>query len=122
MSQSSPLLTPPAEERFICEDCDYKCLAFNDVHTRKHTLVRVIEKVVEAALPTPTEERLGIVEGHLESVQTRLMRMETRFEGIEARFGGMEAQLERVEALLSKRPMEKDALDSPAEVITNLDI
>ena len=64
----SPLLTfVPAAERFICDDCEYKCLAFNNVHTKKHTLVRVVEKVVETVIST--EERLRIVEGHLESVQ-----------------------------------------------------
>lgn len=64
----------PTEERFICEDCEYKCLAFNEVHTKKHTLVRVVEKVTDTVVST--EERLRTVEGHLESVQVRLGRME----------------------------------------------
>ena len=64
--------------------------------------------MVEAAVPSPTEERLGIVEGHLESVQTRLE--------------GIEAQLKRMEALLLKRPMEENTVDSPAEAITNREI
>ena len=64
----------PVEERFICDDCEYKCLAFNDVHTKKHILVRVVEKVVETVVST--EDRLRTVEGQLESVQGRLEKME----------------------------------------------
>lgn len=69
-----PLTFVPTEERFICDDCEYKCLAFNDVHTRKHILVRVVEKVVETVVST--EDRLRVVEGQLESVQDRLEKME----------------------------------------------
>jgi hypothetical protein len=43
-------------EKFICADCEYKCLAFNETHTRKHTLVRVVRKVEESKVST--EERL----------------------------------------------------------------
>jgi hypothetical protein len=70
-----PLLTfVPTEERFICDDCEYRCLTFNDVHTKKHILVRVVEKVVETVVST--EDRLRAVEGQLESVQDRLEKME----------------------------------------------
>jgi len=62
------------KERFICDDCEYKCLAFNDVHTKKHILVRVTDKVVEAVVST--EDRLRTVEGQLKSVQDRLREME----------------------------------------------
>ena len=74
ISSSLPLTFSPTEEKFICDDCEYKCLAFNDVHTKQHTLVRVFEKVTETVVST--EERLRTVEGHLESVQVRLGRME----------------------------------------------
>ena len=63
-----------AEEKFICDDCEYKCLAFNEVHTKKHILVRVTEKVVETVVST--EDRLRTVEGQLESVKDRLQKME----------------------------------------------
>lgn len=69
-----PLTFVPTEERFICDDCEYKCLTFNDVHTRKHILVRVVEKVAETVVST--EDRLQAVEGQLESVQDRLEKME----------------------------------------------
>jgi hypothetical protein len=48
-----------AEEKFVCADCEYKCLAFNETHTKKHTLVRVIQKVEESKVST--EERLKAI-------------------------------------------------------------
>lgn len=73
--QQPPLLTFVfAAERFICDDCEYKCLAFSDVHTKEHILVRVVENVVETVVST--EDRLRAVEGQLESVQDRLGKME----------------------------------------------
>ena len=65
------------EEKFICADCEYKCLAFNEIHTKKHTLVRVIQKVEESKISM--EERLKAVEGHLESVQDELSKMRQLF-------------------------------------------
>lgn len=77
------MLTPaPAEERFICDDCEYKCLAFSDTHTKKHTLVRVVEKVVETVLST--EERLRAVEGQLHTVQEKMEMILSRFLGKDA--------------------------------------
>lgn len=69
---SLPLTFAPAE-RFICDDCEYKCLAFNDVHTKKHILVRVTEKVVEAV--ASTEDRLQAVEGRLEKMEALLSKL-----------------------------------------------
>ena len=66
------------EEKFICADCEHKCLAFNDTHTKKHTLVRVIKKVEESKVST--EERLKTLEGQLGSVQEELSKMRQLFE------------------------------------------
>ena len=99
LSRPSPLLTfVLAEDMFICDDCEYKCLAFDDVHTRKHTLVRVVEKVVETVVST--EERLRAVEGKLETVKIRV---------------------EKVEDLLSKL-LEKGTEGSPDEALAGHDI
>ncbi|KAF9654056.1 hypothetical protein BDM02DRAFT_1189800 [Thelephora ganbajun] len=86
------------EERFICDDCEYKCLAFDDVHTRRHILVRVVEKVIETVVST--EERLRTVEGQLESVHERLRN---------------------VEILLSKL-LERGSGNSPDRALINRDI
>jgi len=74
-----PLLTSflCVEEKFICADCEYKCLAFNDAHTKKHMLVRVIQKVEESKVST--EERLKALEGQLGSVQEELSKMRQLF-------------------------------------------
>jgi len=61
------------EEKFICADCEYECLAFNEVHTKKHTLVRVIQKIKESKIST--EERIKAVEGQLGSVRDELSKM-----------------------------------------------
>ena len=69
------------EDKFICADCEHKGLAFNDVHTKKHALVRVIQKVGESR--GSTEERLKAIEeqlGQLASVQEELSKMRTLFE------------------------------------------
>ena len=65
------------EEKFICADCEYKSLAINEIHTRKHTIVRVVQKVEVSKVST--EERLGAVERHLESVQDELSKMRQLF-------------------------------------------
>ena len=66
-----------AEDKFICADCEYKGLAFNDTHTKKHTLVRVTRKVEESKVST--EERLKALEGQLGSVQEELSKMRQLF-------------------------------------------
>jgi len=57
------LITGTAGEKFICDNCEHKGLAFNETHTTMHTLVRVSEKVEEKVLSM--EERLQLVEGEL---------------------------------------------------------
>ena len=89
---------PSVEAGFICADCEYKGLAFNETHTKKHTLVRVIQKVEESKVST--EERLKAVEGHLESVESELLK---------------------VRQLLSKL-FEKGAEGSPSDPLTKGDI
>ena len=64
---------PCVEGRFICADCEYKGLAFNETHTKKHTLVRVVQKVEVSKVST--EERLKAVEGSLESVEGELLKV-----------------------------------------------
>ena len=65
------------EEKFICADCEHGCLAFNATHIKKHTLVRVIQKVEESKVST--EERLKALEGQLGSVQEELSKMRQLF-------------------------------------------
>jgi len=60
-------------ENFICADCEHNCLAFNEIHTKKHTLVRVFQKVDESKVST--EERLKAFEERLGSVQDELSKM-----------------------------------------------
>lgn len=100
IAASLPLLIRPpyVEGRFICADCEYKGLAFNETHTKKHTLVRVVQKVEESKVST--EERLKAVEGHLESVEGELLK---------------------VRQLLSKL-FEKGAEGSPSDPLTKGDI
>ena len=86
------------EEKFICGDCEHNCLAFNEIHTKKHTLVRVFQKVEESKVST--EERLKAFEGHLGSVQDELSKMRQ---------------------LLSKL-FEKGAEGSPSDPLTKGDI
>ena len=62
-----------AERIFICANCEHQCLAFNETHTKTHTLVRVVEKVEEAKVSA--EERQKAIEGQLEHVQGELLRM-----------------------------------------------
>jgi len=89
---------PCVEGRFICADCEYKCLAFNETHTKKHALVRVIQKVEESKVST--EERLKAVEGELGLVKGELMQ---------------------VRQLLSKL-FENGAEGSPSDTLTKGDI
>ena len=56
-----------AEEKIVCVDCEYKRLAFNETHTKKHTLVRVIQKVEESKVLT--EERLKAIEDELSKMR-----------------------------------------------------
>ena len=89
---------PYLEGRFICADCEYKCLAFNETHTKKHTLVRVIQKVEESKVSM--EESFKAVKGQLES---------------------LEGELLKVKQLLSKL-FEKGAEGSPSDPLTKGDI
>ena len=55
------------EDEFICDNCEYKGLAFNKTHTKMHTVVRVSEKVEEKELSV--EERLRLVEDELAKIR-----------------------------------------------------
>jgi len=86
------------EEKFICADCEHNCLAFNEIHTKKHTLVRVIQKVEGSKVST--EERL---------------------KGFEERLGSVQDELSKIRQLLSKL-FEKGAEGSPNDPLTKGDI
>ena len=60
-------------EKFICDNCEHKQLAFGKVHTKMHTIVRVSEKVEKKEVST--EERLQIVEDKLEKMMQLLARL-----------------------------------------------
>ena len=124
-SKSSPPLTQPlAEERFICDDCEYKSLAFNEIHTKKHTLVRVVEKVVETV--ASTEERLRAVEGQLESVQAKMEELLSRFLGNGTEGSPDEAITQRgvqlvVEGSNNTESDNREAKDQEATITTTTD-
>ena len=60
-------------EKFICDDCENKGLAFNETHTKIHTIVRVSEKVEEEELSV--EERLQLVESELTKMRQLLAKL-----------------------------------------------
>lgn len=94
-----------AEERFICANCEHKRLAFNETHTRKHTLVRVIRKVEESKVST--EERLKALEGQLESVEGQL--------------GSVQEELSKMRQLFLKL-FEKGTEGFPGDPLTKGDV
>ena len=67
------LLFGTAGEKLICDSCEHKQLAFDDEHTKMHTIVRVSEKVEENALSM--EERLRLVEGELGKMRQLLAKL-----------------------------------------------
>ena len=61
------------EGRFICDDCEYGGLTFDETHTVLHRITRVSEKVkVEER---STEERLQFLEDELAKVKQMLGRL-----------------------------------------------
>jgi len=62
-----------AGEKFICDNCEHKQLAFDHTHTKMHTIVRVSEKVEENKLSM--EERLQLVEGELGKMRQLLTKL-----------------------------------------------
>ncbi|KAF9648615.1 hypothetical protein BDM02DRAFT_3187035 [Thelephora ganbajun] len=60
-------------EKFICDDCENEQLAFDEVHTKMHTLVRVSEKVEEKEVSV--EERLRLVESELAKMRQLLAKL-----------------------------------------------
>ena len=61
-----------AAEKFICDDCEHKQLAFGKTHTRMHTIVRVSDDV---AKELSTEERLRLVEDELARARQTLQKL-----------------------------------------------
>ena len=78
-------------ENFICADCEQEGLAFNDAHTRKHVLVRVVKKVEESKVSV--EERLEAFEGQLRSVKDQLGSFEGQLGSVDGQLGSVEGQL-----------------------------
>ena len=66
-------------EKFICDSCEHKELAFNETHTKMHTLVRISEEVEENELSM--EDRLRLVEDELAKMRQLLTKLVER--GIE---------------------------------------
>ena len=101
------------EEEFICVDCEHKCLAFNDTHTRKHTIVRVFQKVETTVVSTEerlkvVEEQLGAVNGELGLVKGELVSVKGELGSVKGQLGSVQEELSKVTRLLSKL-FEKDA-------------
>ena len=63
-------------EKFICDNCEYKGLAFSETHTKMHTLARISEKVEEKELST--NERLQLVEDELAKMRQLLTKLVER--------------------------------------------
>jgi hypothetical protein len=106
-------------EKFICAVCEYKCLAFNETHTRKHTLVRVVRKVEKSS--GSTEERLKAVEGQLGSVQGKLGSVEGQLGSVQGKLGSVQDELLKMRQLFEKL-FEKGMEGSPSDPITKGDI
>ena len=62
-----------AEDKFICDNCEHKGLAFDETHTKMHTLARVSEEVEEEELSV--ERRLRFVEGELAEIKQLLAKL-----------------------------------------------
>lgn len=60
-------------EKFICDNCEHKGLAFNETHTKMHTLVRVSEQVEETEVSM--EDRLHLVEDELMKMRELLTKL-----------------------------------------------
>jgi len=100
------------EERFICADCEHKRIAFNDTHTKKHTLVRVVRKVEESRVST--EERLKAVEEQLGSVKGQLG-------SLEGQLGSVQEELSKIRQLFLKL-FEKGTEGFPGDPLTKGDV
>ena len=90
-------------EIFICENCEHRGLAFDETHTKTHTLVRISEKVEEKELSV--EERLRLVEDEL----TKISRLH------------VEDELAKIRQLLAKL-VEKGTGGSPGDPLTKGDL
>lgn len=111
---------------FICGDCEYKRLAFNDTHTKNHALVRIVQKVEESKVSMEEkleafEGKLGSVEGQLGSVEGRLGSLEGRLESVEGRLGSIQDELLKMRQLLSML-YEKGTEGSPGDPPTKDDV
>lgn len=58
-------------DRFICDSCEQKGLAFDTEHTKMHTLIRVPETISKEL---STEERLRLVERELVKIRQILAK------------------------------------------------
>ncbi|KAF9781672.1 hypothetical protein BJ322DRAFT_1161455 [Thelephora terrestris] len=61
------------EETYICDDCEYRGLAFGEKHTKMHTVVRVFERGEEKE--RLTEERLQFLEDKLGRMEETLVEV-----------------------------------------------
>lgn len=53
----------------MCDDCEYNNLAFNEIHTKMHTIVRVSEG---GGRERPTEERLQFLVDEIATIKRTL--------------------------------------------------
>lgn len=60
-------------DNFICDGCEHKQIAFDEVHTKMHTIVRVSEKAEEMEISM--EERLRLIEDKLANMMGILERL-----------------------------------------------
>lgn len=56
--------------KFICDDCEHNNLAFDEIHTKLHTIARVSE---EAEKERSTEERLQFLEDKMAAMEQSLV-------------------------------------------------
>ena len=107
------------EEKFICADCEHKCLAFNDTHTKKHALVRVTRKVEESKVSM--EERLKAVDERLGSVEGQLGSVKEQLGSVKEQLGSVQEELSKMRQLFSKL-LEKGPEGIPRDLPVNGDI
>ena len=62
-----------SDKKFICDDCEHQQLAFDETHTKMHTIVRVSKKGEENQISV--EERLRLVEDELAKMRQLLVRL-----------------------------------------------
>lgn len=94
---------PPArlDNLFICDACDagnvQGILQGSGEHTEEHHLIRCLAPEKEDDEVSPTEQRLTLIEGRLDDMQTK---MQTQWDDLTGQLNGLNARMGNIEQLL----------------------